>query len=817
MQIEPNAATAGRPNEPTCPKQALTPSEAILAIAKSISGAGFTPPPDRTMVPGKVIRFPTGKNSRDDAGWLIIFDDWQGAMFGDFRTNQRIVWHARRPDRMTTAQKAVNKRRLRDAISQRDRELAASYETGAREAAAILNISAPVNSRQPYICRKKTRPTSDLRSIQAYDLAVQLGYSPTSGGEQLEGEILVVPYRGLDGALSTLEFIDPAGRKASLRGGQRGGKLFTKEPLPAPNTRGLRIFVAEGVATVLTCIELDIGIIVGVGSAGNLKPVGRLLRERYPDAEIVILGERNGTDRSTSEKSAREAAASINGLVVFPDLGPEPPENATDFNDMAALVGVDATRAYLLASIESSPPPVAPPSGGGGNPPAPPAGGADGKPKRSGPTEDCIARSFVHAHRDDLRYDHTCRRWYRFNGRLWQLDQVGTVQEDMRRHVRNSGAEEKLTYRNMSNILSLTRTDPLIAVTGSRWDADPYLLGTPDGVVDLRTKAYVRNPRESYTTKTTLVAPADGEPRRWLEFLHEAAGGDGETVAFQRRWLGYCLTGDVCEQVLVFIYGDGGSGKGVFTNTMLGIVGTYGYAAPINMFAASKFDQHPTSMADLQGRRFIVASETKRGARWAEEQVKWLTGGDRITARRMRADFFTYDPTHKITIVGNHAPALDATDNAMKRRLRVVPFDQKPARQDAQLVDKLAAEAPQILNWILDGCLEWQRLGLSNPPKIKAATDAYFELQDQFGDWCRACCDTAPDAVEPTEHLLASWNNFRRNHGEPPENEKSLVERLRRAGFTAGGDTRAYCEDGRRRVGRGLRLRVASSSAPMLF
>jgi putative DNA primase/helicase len=504
--------------------------------------------------------------------------------------------------------------------------------------------------------------------------------------------------------------------------------------------------------------------------------------------------------------------------ALFPHFGPNPPEDLTDFNDMASLVGIDATRTYLLAALNGAPPPVAPPSGGGGKPPsAPPPGGSGGGNSKDGPTEDCVARGFARARENDLRYDHSRRRWYRFNGHLWVPDQVGTVQELLKAYVRSLGVRDMLTHRALSSIASLVRTDALIAVTGSSWDFDPFLLGTPNGVMDLRTGAYVPDPEQRYVTKTTSVAPSSGNPTLWSAFLHEATAGDAETIEFLRLWFGYCLTGDVSEQILVFIYGDGGSGKGVFVNTMLRLIGSYGYAAPINMFAASRQEQHPTSMADLMGRRFVVASETKRGARWADEQVKWLTGGDRITARRMRGDFFSYDPTHKITIVGNHAPALDATDNAMKRRLRVVPFDHKPVRQDSQLADKLAAEAPQILNWVIGGCVEWQRVGLSNPPKIRAATDAYFVVQDLFGDWCRACCDITPDAVEPTKHLLASWNSFRRDHGEPPEIEKSLVERLQRAGFTAGGDTRAYCEDGRCRVGKGLKLRVTSSAAPMLF
>ena len=129
-------------------------------------------------------------------------------------------------------------------------------------------------------------------------------------------------------------------------------------------------------------------------------------------------------------------------------------------------------------------------------------------------------------------------------------------------------------------------------------------------------------------------------------------------IGFLQRFLGYCLTGHVHEHVLVFLSGTGGNGKGVFMSTVAGIFGDYAITAPMEMFLASNVDRHPTEIAKLMGARLVVAHETQKGRRWDEAKIKNLTGGDTLTGRFMRGDFFDFKPTHKLMIAGNHKPSL---------------------------------------------------------------------------------------------------------------------------------------------------------------
>ena len=128
-------------------------------------------------------------------------------------------------------------------------------------------------------------------------------------------------------------------------------------------------------------------------------------------------------------------------------------------------------------------------------------------------------------------------------------------------------------------------------------------------------------------------------------------------------------------------------------NTLAKLLGSYARIAPMDSFVASSFDKHPTDLAMLEGSRLVTANETETGRKWATARIKSLSGGDPISARFMRQDFFTYIPTFKLLFVGNHAPNLEVVDEAMLRRFHVVPFDVKPKAKDLDLPNKLAAEA----------------------------------------------------------------------------------------------------------------------------
>ena len=253
------------------------------------------------------------------------------------------------------------------------------------------------------------------------------------------------------------------------------------------------------------------------------------------------------------------------------------------------------------------------------------------------------------------------------------------------------------------------------------------------------------NPKD-YINRIAGVAPAPlGTPTpRWTAFLDEITQVDRELRHFLQQWFGYSLTGDTREQALVFLYGPGGNGKSVLVNVIMRILGGYGATATMDTFLDSQGSRHSTELAMLDGARLVTASETDPGRYWAESRIKALTGGDPITARYMRQDNFTFTPVLKLTLIGNRKPSLHKVDDAARRRFNIVPLLYRPERVDHQLEEKLMAEAPGILRWLIDGCLDWQRNGLIRPTVVTAATEVYFEEQNLFDDWVAECCDLDP-------------------------------------------------------------------------
>jgi putative DNA primase/helicase len=315
----------------------------------------------------------------------------------------------------------------------------------------------------------------------------------------------------------------------------------------------------------------------------------------------------------------------------------------------------------------------------------------------------------------------------------------------------------------------LAKADRRLAATTDQWDTDPLLLNTPEGILDLRTGEMRPARIHDYTTKITAIAPA-GECPTWLTFLCRVTNGDEELIAFLRRVCGYALTGITHEHALFFLYGTGGNGKGVFISTVTGILADYHKSAPIETFTASQSERHPTDLAGLRGARLVTATETDEGRRWAESKIKVLTGGDKIAARFMRQDFFEFVPSFKLIIAGNHKPGLRSVDEAIRRRFHLIPFSVTipPAERDRTYSEKLRAEWPGILSWMIQGCLEWQASGLQPPEVVKAATASYLEAEDGIATWIDECCQCDPQAWESRADLFASWAGWAKNAGPSP-------------------------------------------------
>lgn len=312
-------------------------------------------------------------------------------------------------------------------------------------------------------------------------------------------------------------------------------------------------------------------------------------------------------------------------------------------------------------------------------------------------TQDGIAEAFAELHEDVVRYCHTANKWYIFDGNTWQQDKTKMAFNWVRQIGRKLDFDGKASTAGGAE--KFAQCDERLAVTHETWDPDKFLLGTPGGVVDLRYGTMRAGRPEDYITRSTTVAPKRDPHPIWSKFLDEATKGDKEYQRFLRQVSGYALTGDTREHALFFIYGDGGNGKGVFISVLLGIFGTYAKTSPMETFVASHYDSHPTDLAMLNGARLVTASETEEGRAWAESRVKQLTGADPITARFMRQDFFTFDPEFALLIIGNRKPALKSVDDAIRRRIYMMPFMHKPETKDLLLGQKLVAEYPAILQW----------------------------------------------------------------------------------------------------------------------
>jgi putative DNA primase/helicase len=339
--------------------------------------------------------------------------------------------------------------------------------------------------------------------------------------------------------------------------------------------------------------------------------------------------------------------------------------------------------------------------------------------------------------------------------------------------------------KTISAVESLARSDRRLAATVDQWDADPWLLNTPDGVVDLKTGILRPHRIEDYMTKITAIGPGGNCPL-FLAFLDRIMSGDHEVIRYIQRVFGYGLTGEIIEHALFFWYGTGANGKSVLLSTVSGLLGDYHTAAPIETFTVSNSDRHPTDLAGLRGARLVSASETEEGRRWAEAKIKQLTGGDRIAARFMRQDFFTYQPAFKLIIAGNHKPSLRSVDEAIRRRFHLVPFAVTipEHERDLELTKKLKAEWPGILAWIIQGCVEWQKTGLRPPAAVREATDAYLESEDAIAAWLEERCERDPNAWESSTTIFASWSAWAAAAGEYVGSQKQLTQKLeKRGGF----------------------------------
>jgi putative DNA primase/helicase len=426
-----------------------------------------------------------------------------------------------------------------------------------------------------------------------------------------------------------------------------------------------------------------------------------------------------------------------------------------------------------------------------------PGAGAGAQPELIPPySDEALALTFADRHHADLRFVPLWSKWLLWDGSRWKLDDRTVAFTRARILCRQVAAMYKgkracdiASGKKVAAIGTLARGDPRHVATADQWDARLTRLSMPTRTMDLETgHSHPPDPLD-YSTKVTAAtaAPEGTDCPLWLAFLRKVTGEDEELIGFLQRFLGYCLSGLTTEHVLLFLFGKGSNGKSVFTAVLTAIFGDYAIIAPMEMFIATHVERHPTEIARLRGARLVVAHETQKGRRWDESKLKTLTGGDPISGRFMRGDFFDFLPTHKFILSGNHKPAFRTVDEAIRRRFLLVPFTVciPEEERDPDLTEKLKAEGPAILRWMVAGFLEWQCDGLMVPQRVRAATDEYLADQDVIGQWIDECteADQGPFAFETSRDLFKSWKGWCEDRNFGPGTQTSFADSLRDRGY----------------------------------
>ena len=411
--------------------------------------------------------------------------------------------------------------------------------------------------------------------------------------------------------------------------------------------------------------------------------------------------------------------------------------------------------------------------------------------------------------KDDARYVQKWGKWLFWKGDRWRVDDrlmhmtavrdflrakaaalvkwAEAQQSDKLRAWARDNAKALRQANTVTNVESMARSNDDLVATVDQFDDELMLLGTPGGTVDLKTGDLLPAERSHWITKHCSVTPSDsGEAPLWNAFLMRVFDRDKELIDFLQRAAGYALTGKTTEHKLLFLYGSGRNGKSVFLNTLFDIMADYAKRAPAQTFLDSTGERHPTDLAGLMGARLVAGSELPPGKAWNESIVKDLTGGDIITARFMRQDYFEFMPQFTLLIAGNHQPSFRGIDEAIRARVVLVPFAQTIPKEerDPELPQKLKDEWPNILRWMINGAVKWQERGLDVPTSVQSASDEYLESEDVLGEFISEHLDTTDMGSVKTSDLFDRFTAWQRDAGiSQTWTSKAMTQALKERGL----------------------------------
>jgi putative DNA primase/helicase len=617
--------------------------------------------------------------------------------------------------------------------------------------------------------------------------------------------------------------------------------FFQRQPAPAggwtDNIKGVRrvlyrlpevvaavarrtepIYIVEG--------EKDVDNLRALGLTATCNPMGagKWNEDTYAHAlygaDCILLPDHDQVGADHMRHVARQLYNLTRTITIVPGI-----HTAKKGSDVSDWLAAGGTRAQLETIVQGTPltssaPPIpfhaaAPPGANGSHAPEP-----SGTPGSFNPdnlyTEHYNALALIKAHRHDMRYCFDWKCWMVWNGTHWLKDTSGQMMRWAKATVKDLARllptlDDKQAFALLAHIKSSLATAKLKAMIESAqseeglqispadFDTNHWLLTCANGTVDLRLGT-LRDPnRNDFITKCIPITYASqAQCPTWRTFLTRIMKHDTALVDFLQRAIGYSLTGDTREQCLFMLYGTGANGKSTFLDVVQSLLGVYAQSTPAStLLTKHGLDAVSNDIARLHGARFLSVTEISEGKRLNEALIKKLTGNDVLTGRFLYAEFFDFKGAFKIWIACNHKPMLEGTDYAMKRRIKVVPFEvtfkddaEGELHQDKTLPEKLQAELSGILVWAIDGCLKWQAngdKGLDFPEKVVTETITYFNSMDDVGRFIDDMCLLPPAvpsfAKAKASTLYKTYQNWCKTLGEEEKSQRAVGMSLTERGF----------------------------------
>jgi putative DNA primase/helicase len=398
-------------------------------------------------------------------------------------------------------------------------------------------------------------------------------------------------------------------------------------------------------------------------------------------------------------------------------------------------------------------------------------------------TDTRVSKYFSELYSNELRYWTDAAKWLVNNGALWstnvpgsaypyikgmikQLYLIGQQIEDPKKRVEFISNILKLeSHTRQTTLLTAAQFIPELVIKSDQLDQHPMLLNVRNGTIDLNTGVLRAHSSKDFITKLINVDYCtENQCPTFLDFLNHIFESNQDLIRYLQRYIGYCLTGRTDEQVLLFLHGTGENGKTTLANIVESLL--FDYAITGGSASLLKQDNRTATndIAAFFGARLVKISEFNDGERLDEARIKTLTGGDRITCRFLYQEYFSYTPSYKIMLIGNHKPKVRGCDHGIWRRIHLLPFKVTiKEEKDKGLPSKLINELPGILAWAVQGCLEWQKIGLQPPPEVLAEVAEYRRSEDIFQQWLDECCvlsEKHQTAASELHESFVSYSNW---------------------------------------------------------